>query len=99
MSPFPKLSQVSMNFFVSHSPTSKAAAEAIKPTAGTLRAAVLELLKAKGPLTDEQIADALEMNPSTARPRRIELKRAGLIREAGTAKTKSGRDAAKWEAA
>ncbi len=63
----------------------------------TLREKVLTALKAR-PLTDEGIAMALNMNPSTARPRRIELERLGLIHQVGTATTISGRSAALWSA-
>lgn len=48
--------------------------------------------------TDEEIAHELEMNPSTVRPRRIELARRGLIVEAGTRQTTSGRMACVWQA-
>lgn len=61
--------------FQRHSGTSIAAAAAIKPSAGTLRAKVLEHLRQCGPhgATDEEMQRALDMNPSTQRPRRIEL--------------------------
>jgi DNA-binding IclR family transcriptional regulator len=65
------------------------------PKAGTLRAKVLEEIK-RGPKTDEQLIDALEMNPSTLRPRRVELVNLGLIEPDGTALTKSGRKALLW---
>lgn len=83
-----------------HSPTSRAAAAGVAPRAGTLRAAVLALLKATpGGLTDEEVQDALAMGPSTQRPRRVELVGQGLVRDAGrTRKTRSGRSAVVWEA-
>jgi hypothetical protein len=77
-------------------PTSKAAAEQIEPTAGTLRAQVLSYVRscADHGATDEQIQLALEMNPSTQRPRRQELEKMGLIvRTTRTRPTKSGRSA------
>jgi hypothetical protein len=46
--------------------------------------------------TDEEIATALSLNPSTARPRRIELARRGLIVKCGTRRTTSRRLAALW---
>ena len=49
--------------------------------------------------TDEQIAEGLNMNPSTVRPRRLELERAGRIEPAGASKTRSGRRAVGWRAA
>lgn len=82
-----------------HSPTSKAAAIAIKPARQTLQARVLDLIRAAGyaGLTDEQIITILNMNPSTERPRRIELQEAGKIVDSGrTRKTRSGRNAVVW---
>jgi predicted ArsR family transcriptional regulator len=79
-----------------HSATSRDAATEIEPHAGTLRAHVLAYVEKHGPCTDEQISTGLGMNPSTARPRRVEPERAGLIVKAGTAKTSSGRSAVTW---
>ena len=82
-----------------HSPTSVAAAGKARPAAPTQRQRVLEFLRAAGPATDEQIAQALELNPSTERPRRVELVKAGLVVTAdGTGRTASGRIAALWKA-
>lgn len=50
-------------------------------------------------VTDEQIANGLGLNPSTARPRRIELAKRGLIVEAGVRKTASKRNAVAWRVA
>jgi hypothetical protein len=84
---------------VHHSQTSMDAAQAIKPKAGTLRAQVLELIQRHPEgLTDEEISTLLSMNPSTARPRRLELAVAGLIESHGTALTASGRSANLWRA-
>ncbi len=71
--------------YVGSSDTSRAAAEAASPRAAVGRSRVLELLRATLPdgLTDEQIARRLKMNPSTARPRRIELVRAQLVKDSG----------------
>ena len=83
-----------------HSDTSKTAAGRAKPDSATLRKRVLNLLRAtpRG-LTDEEIAEALGMNPSTQRPRRIELVTALMVRDSGvTRPTKSGRAAVVWEA-
>ena len=66
-----------------HSPTSVAAAEQIKPTRKSLAQSVYLFILNCGPVTDEQIASALDMNPSTARPRRVELVRAGRIESVG----------------
>lgn len=80
-----------------HSPTSVEAAVMALPKVGTWRRQVYDWLCEFGPGTDEDIAEGLGMNPSTARPRRIELLDDGLITEAGEAKNKSGRKAVLWE--
>ena len=82
---------------VHHSQTSMDAATSIKPKVQSLREKVLELLKTEA-LTDEQIATRLNLNPSTSRPRRIELTNMGLVQACGTAKTASGRTAQLWRA-
>jgi hypothetical protein len=81
-----------------HSATSLAAADSMDGnTLNTLQRRVLDLLHATpGGLTDEEIANRLGMNPSTERPRRIELARRGLVVKAGTRKTASGRNADVW---
>lgn len=79
------------------SQTSKAAAESISHCAARQRSIVLGYIQANPGCTDEEIAEGLSLNPSSARPRRLELLRAGLIKildENG--KTKSGRHAARW---
>jgi transcription initiation factor IIE alpha subunit len=78
--------------------TSADAADSLDgPTLNALQRRVLELLQAtpKG-LTDEEMQTRLGMNPSTQRPRRIELARRGLVVEAGTRRTASGRMATVW---
>jgi predicted transcriptional regulator len=80
-----------------HSETSLAAAEAIRPRLGELQQRVLAVVR-HSPATDEEIQDALGMGPSTERPRRVELVRAGLVRDSGeTRATRSGRQAVVWE--
>jgi hypothetical protein len=82
-----------------HSDTSVAAAKQIAPVAGSLQAEVLDLLTVCGPMTDQQMQDTLELDPSTQRPRRIELMHAGFVRDSGERGiTISGRLAVKWEA-
>jgi transcription initiation factor IIE alpha subunit len=78
--------------------TSSAAAESVKPRSGTDRARVLEFIQAAGKrgATDEEIQNALAINPSTQRPRRIELLEARLIQPGGVRKTASGRNAVVW---
>jgi len=79
--------------------TSAAAADSLDgKTLNALQRKVLEFI-AWRPSTDEEIATELEMNPSTVRPRRIELARRGLIVEDGTRKTASGRMATVWRVA
>ena len=82
-----------------HSPTSVNAASEIRPKAATLRAKVLSYLLANGPQTDEEMQEGIPMPPSTQRPRRVELVRAGAVRDTGeTRQTRSGRAAAVWSA-
>jgi hypothetical protein len=86
---------------VNGSATSAAAADSLGPaTLNAMQRRVLELLR-ENPhgLTDEEQQAALAMNPSTQRPRRIELARRGLVVEAGTRRTASGRMAAVWRVA
>jgi hypothetical protein len=69
-------------------------------TLNALQRRVLELLQATPDgLTDEQMQHRLGMNPSTQRPRRIELARRGMVIKAGTRKTSSGRNADVWRVA
>ena len=80
-----------------HSPTSVAAAEALAPEAlNAAQRRVLAYLEEHGPATDEEIIAGTGMNPSTARPRRIELVRHGLVGEDGERRTASGRRATVW---
>ena len=81
--------------------TSAQAADSLGPaTLNALQRRVLELLAATpSGLTDEEMQTRLSMNPSTQRPRRIELARRGLVVEAGTRKTVSGRNASVWRVA
>lgn len=87
-----------MNLYQAHSDTSREAAERIEPTAGTLRRKVLDYMRVVREATDERMQDELRLNPSTQRPRRIELVASGHLRDSGrTALTKSGRKAVLWE--
>jgi hypothetical protein len=80
------------------SATSAAAADSLGgATLNRLHRLVLEYLREHGPATDEEIAAGLSMNPSTARPRRIELVRRGMVVEAGVRKTASKRNASVWQ--
>ena len=82
--------------YVAGSQTSFEASQAIKPDASKLRARVFDYIAANGPVSDEQIAAGLDMNPSTARPRRVELTSAGRIEKAGRTITSAGRSAWAW---
>lgn len=96
-----QLSLVESPPFVTGSPTSEAAAEEIKPSAGNLRERVYESIAQHSPhgITDEEIANCAMLNPSTARPRRVELQRAGRVIQVGEGKTAAGRRAALWATA
>lgn len=75
-----------------HSDTSVAAAEQIAPHTPTMREKVLAELS-KWPGTDEEVAGRLGMNPSTYRPRRIELERDGKVEHVSYKSTSAGRKA------
>lgn len=81
--------------------TSAAAADSLDSAAlNALQRRVLEFLRARPEgATDEEMQRGLGMNPSTQRPRRIELARRGLVVEAGTRRTASGRNASVWRVA
>lgn len=77
------------------SDTSQAAAKQID--AKTIRGRVLRFL-ARGSATDETMQRELRINPSTQRPRRVELVERGLVRDSGRRQqTSSGRKAIVWE--
>lgn len=83
-----------------HSPTSRAAAVMAEPMAGTAKARVLEVIRRAfhAGMTDEEI-QACGIVANTQRPRRVELVRAGLVRDSGrTRKTASGAESVVWVA-
>ncbi len=80
-----------------HSRTSIEAARSVVGRTSGPREAIYGLLR-RFQLTDEQIAERLGMNPSTERPRRIELAKAGRIIPVGESLTTSGRKAVVWAA-
>jgi transcription initiation factor IIE alpha subunit len=83
--------------FQRHSPTSKAAAEAIKPRIGEMHEMILRFLHLWGAATDEQMQNELKMPANTQRRRRRELQNAKLIVNSGrTRATQSGRQAVVW---
>ena len=63
-----------------------------------MRARVLAVIM-DGPCTDEEGACRAGMNPSTWRPRRVELEAAGLIRKVAERPGRSGRMMAVFGAA
>ncbi len=82
-----------------HSETSRMAAIEAESSASTRRARVFRAIQAAGyeGRTDEELQDELNMNPSTQRPRRIELVHRRLVRDSGQMrKTKAGRWATVW---
>ena len=87
-----------MSKYVTGSLSSELAALENEPNAGTQRARVLKTLREHPHgLTDHQQQTLLKMDPSTQRPRRVELVEAGLVREAGVyRRTPSGRLATGW---
>ena len=96
-----KLSQVSSAPYQRHSATSKAAAKAIEPVAGTQRGRMLAQIKEFGffGMTDQDFARICFLPGDSVRPRRGELLKAGLIVDSGiTRKTVSGRQATVWVA-
>jgi len=96
--------------FEASSDTSRDAAASMAPTAGTLRAKVLEFIRGQPPVrwmetigwvggaTDEEIEQALGLMHQTASARRRELVLQGLVREVGFRYTRSKRKANVWEA-
>ena len=79
------------------SDTSVAAAQSIQPHRARALDKVLAAIATWGPITDEELSIRLGMNPSTVRPRRVELQRAGKIAQHPlTRPTLSGRRAAAW---
>lgn len=81
-----------------HSETSRAAAAAYLPHARTARERVYwTIAESPDGLTDEEVQDALDMNPSTQRPRRVELVEIGIVEDSGrTRPTRSGMEAVVW---
>ena len=79
-----------------------AAAVGIEPNVKTLLYYVLEEIRAWKDYgaTDQELQDALNMDPSTERPRRVDLVKRGLVKDSGSTRlTRSGRKATVWVAA
>ncbi len=85
------------NKFQGHSPTSREAAFFSSNFSGMARERVFLQIVKQGGATDEEISEALRMNPSTQRPRRVELVEALLVEDSGhTRQTSSGMEAVVW---
>jgi len=85
--------------FQPDSETSADAADEARRDAPTQRQRVLTAITAAGwcGATDEELQDRLQLNPSTQRPRRVELVASGLVVDSGrTRRTRSGRRAVVW---
>lgn len=83
-----------------HSRESYDAAISMMDSAENLRGRVFRFIRSMPEgATDEQIQHGLDMNPSTQRPRRVELAEMGVICSEGKRETASGRSAAVWKVA
>ena len=77
--------------------TQREAAKRALPKSGTARAMVLAHIIHTNGATDEEIVEALGMNPNTERPRRKELQEQGWIVDSGIRRrTSSGTSAIVW---
>lgn len=82
-----------------HSPTSREAAFFSEGFSGVAREQVFLQIVKRGGATDEEVQETIKMNPSTERPRRVELVEMGIIKDSGhTRPTSSGMDAVIWTA-
>jgi len=84
-----------------HSETSTEAAEKAAGWTKSKRSWILARILEAGDFgrTDEELQNGLQLNPSTERPRRIELVALGLVEDSGrTRPTRSGRRAVIWVA-
>lgn len=78
---------------------SQEAAEAIKPTAATLRAHALAVIE-RGPATADEVAAAMRASILSIRPRLSELRATGAIVDTGERRENaSGKRATVWRAA
>jgi hypothetical protein len=82
-----------------HSETSLEAAEGARKRINRLQQEVLGFVAAAGPegATDDEMQIGLRMNPSTQRPRRVELVQKGFIMDSERRRpTRTGRRAVVW---
>lgn len=83
------------------SQTSLEAARLLEPESlNAMQRQVYQFIRDRGETgaTDEECQRGTRMNPSSQRPRRVELAMAGLVVKSGTRKTASGRSADVWVA-
>lgn len=93
------MTQMALPPFQAHSETSRQAAIAIEPNSEALLWQVSRYIRSCGDdgCTDEEGYTALDMNPSTYRPRRIDLYDMGRVKDSGRRRrTKAGRQAVVW---
>lgn len=77
--------------------TSRAAADAIRPAAATLRAKALDVVERSNGLTADEVAGRLGLSILSIRPRLTELARMQKVRDSGTRRRNvSGRQAIVW---
>ena len=69
---------------------------AVKSEKSDRKAAILELLRARGPLTADELADALTVAPYCLRPRICELRDDGLIFAVGRKAGINGTRITQW---
>ena len=82
-----------------HPVTSHLAAIEIKGISGIQRRQVYDCLILHGGMTDAEIQSTLGLDPSSERPRRVELVDSGHVMDSGkTRATASGRQAVVWVA-
>ena len=81
--------------YQAHSETSHDAAVSMIGKTKTLRDLVYNALIHRS-MTDEEISTSLNLASDTARPRRVELVKAGLVEAVGKRPTASGRNATVW---
>ena len=81
-----------------HSHSSRAAAQKIAPRLRSIRHRIYAFIASNPGVTDDEIRDHLGLNHNTARPRRIELERRGLVRWTGDIRVGHlGATAMTWE--
>ncbi len=80
---------------VRSSATSRLAAEIVAPSTGTTRAKVIDCLRTPG--TDDDLPERTGLSLNTARARRVEAVKAGLVVRVGTGRSAAGNAASLWQ--